>query len=143
MTVWLPTKNYWSFDMTKEVYITAPNMWEMSAGRYPLAIGDDTRLQILDEGNEGDKFLLWSTGEDRYLVRSQKTGMYLALTTDGNGVTLAEKGDEFKFTKHAQCRYRITAPNGLDLVSAPGMTAPHITLGTTSCEANHVFRIEQ
>ncbi len=142
-TVWLPTKDYWSFDFTKPISITAPNMSGFTASRYPLSINSNMLLTIEDKESIGEKFQLWSTGENRYLIRSVSTGLYLTLTEDGKHVTVADKGVEFSLTKHAQNRYRFTAPNGLDLIGTENMSAPVISLTKPSCEAIHIFRIEQ
>lgn len=142
-TVWLPTKDYWSFDFKKPISITAPNMWGMNEGKYPLAINDEGLLFIKEENNVGETFNLWSAGENRYLIRVASSGLYLTVTDDGKGITVAPKGTEFSFVKHVQNRYRIMTPNGLDLIGSEGMDEPFITLAEPSCEAIHIFRIEQ
>lgn len=142
-TVWLPTKDYWSFDFTKPIAITAPNMWGMNEGRYPLTLNSKGLLTIGDEDSVGEVFHLWSTGENRYLIRVASSGLYLALTEDGKGVTATKNGTEFSLIKHAQNRYRIATPNGLDLIGSESMDAPLISLAEPSCEAIHIFRIEQ
>ncbi len=141
-TVWLPTASYNTVDLSKEIVVTAPNMWGLDAGKYPFTFDNALKLMIGAENSAGERFALWSTGEDRYLIRSVSSGMYLVLNEEGQ-LTLGEKGDEFALKRFVQNRYKIAAPNGLELVGPEDTVNPYITLAKPSCEASHVFRIEQ
>ena len=143
-TVWLPTVDYWTVDFNKEITITSPNMWGMEAGKYPFIFNSDGLLAIGEENTEGEKFALWSTGDDRYLIRAVSSGQYLVLTPDNRSITLGEKGIEFSIKKHAQNRYRIAvAAERLEFIGPEDTVNTLIKLGAPSCEASHVFRFEQ
>jgi hypothetical protein len=140
VSVWLPTKNYWTVDILKPVSIFAPNMWDMSANRYPLVIGSDGLLQIGEENGDGEKFFFWSVGENKYAIKALTKGKYLSIADDGKHITLSENSMEFKLIKHAQNRYHLGYEN-LELCIS-GLEDPHVTLTTPTCEACHVFRFE-
>ncbi len=140
VSVWLPTKNYWAVDILKPVSIFAPNMWDMSANRYPLIIGDDGLLQIGKENGEGEKFFFWAVGENKYAIKALTKGKYLAIADDGKHITLSDSSKEFKLIKHAQNRYHL-AYNDSELCIS-GLEDPHVTLAAPTCEACHVFRFE-
>ncbi len=114
MTVWCPTKNYWTFDDTKAIRFT-------NRSHLPCVMDDNPTLVISDT----DKFqeTIWyfeKAGENKYYIKHQN-GLYLTAVKDEDGevpfIYLKEKGMEnqvWQLKHYAVDLYRLCL-DGTDL----------------------------
>lgn len=112
-TVWMPTKNYWSVDISSPVHIICPSIWEDDGFFYPFETAAHT-IEVHKDAPAA--FALKPVGNGRYLIRLVESGRYL--DHDGNAVITTPNGCEWTVEKFALDRYRFTSADGLFLKGA-------------------------
>lgn len=111
-TVWMPTKNYWSVDLSKPVQLICPSIWEDDGFFYPFETAEHT---LAVRKAQPAAFELVPADNGRYRLRLE-SGRYL--DHDGSTVTATTEGCEWSIEKFALDRYRFTAADGLMLKGA-------------------------
>ena len=113
VTVWMPTVNYWSVDLSKPITIDSPNYWNSTPKTFYLNFNEDGLLAVNEDS--GVVFTLEAAdGENLYRIKNEE-GKYLALTEDKKNVTLSDEGEVWRITHYAQNKYRIFTSDGLAL----------------------------
>lgn len=116
-TVWMPTKNYWDVDLTKEITITCPNCaWADNGDVYVVTVdgNDNAAVKI----NATEKFAIEPTKNGYSKIKSIRLGKYLDLSNDKQSAVLTEQGALWKITKYSQNKYRIYDVDGRSLTGS-------------------------
>ena len=139
LTVWIPTKDYFTVKLDEPFIIEAPNVWDLSPRTNYLAKKGD-RLMLSDAA---DSFSLECSGDGLAKIRLAD-GSYLAVTSDGKYLTFGEVGDDFRLSPVATGRYHIYTTGGMALAfngDFDGETDERIFLTEPSFFPKQIFRL--
>ena len=120
-TVWMPTRDYWSVDMTKPVKFIAPPVWENGPG-YCFSESESGLIgvSVISDKNAIPSVILEDCG-DGYVKIRLESGRYIGIRETNVGTVTVpaavadECGAQWKLEKFAQDRYKLVAPDGLHL----------------------------
>lgn len=120
-TVWLPTKNYWSVDLTKPVTVICPSFWSDN-GEWYLSENEDHTFSVNQA--KGSAVILEVVENGYYRIR-MASGRYIDVN-DQNALVTTENGCKWKLQKFVQNRYRIITENGMRIRNENAPNTPLI-----------------
>ncbi len=116
VTVWMPTVNYWSVDLTKPLTIDSPNFGDRTTKNFYLYFNENDLLSVSD--SEHTIFILESTDKENIYKIKTYEGKYLAITQDKNAVTLSDNGEKWLIKHYAQNKFKIFDSHGRSLAGS-------------------------
>lgn len=140
LTVWLPTKNYWTVDLTAPVRIETPDTWDRTDKCIALAVSDGV---VALSDTRADVFAFEKSADGLTRIRCED-GNYLATAENGE-LTVRKEGDLFRIVPMATGRYHILTADGKALNFFDELNGNYIgkvCVATPSFFPTQIFRLK-
>ena len=141
-TVWMPTKDYWTVDMTAPVHFIAPPVWDNGAGYgivekdgvvsvYDLSVISELAPVTIENGADGYSRIRFESG--RYLDFVKNEDRTFTAVANFEGMS-------FKLQKFAQDRYKLINAEGKALYNKNMRGSFALDLAPCSFATVQIFR---
>lgn len=141
-TVWMPTKDYWTVDMTAPVRFIAPPAWENGAGYEIVENNGEVSVRNITDAS-AVPYVTLEYGDDGFCRIRFESGRYLDFEVSEGGAVNAvanEKGMSLKLRKYAQDRYKLINADGKAVFNQNNRGAFSLSLAPESFAPVQVFR---
>lgn len=141
-TVWMPTRDYWTVDMTAPVHFIAPPVWDNGTG-YGIVENDGEVSVCALNGVNSLAPVTIETVADGYSKIRFESGRYLDFVKNDDGTVTAvanSDGMAFKLHKFAQDRYKLINSDGMAVFNQNNRGVFSLSLAPESFATTQVFR---
>lgn len=141
-TVWMPTKDYWTVDMTAPVHLIAPPVWDNGPGYGIVEKDGAVSVALLTDISDIAPVTIENADNGFSRIRFE-SGRYLDFATAEDGTVNAiagESGTLLTLKKYAQDRYKLITADGNAVCNRNTRGVFTLSLDPCSFATTQVFR---
>jgi hypothetical protein len=138
----MPTKDYWTVDMTAPIHFIAPPVWDNGPGYGFVEKDGAVSVALLTDISDIAPVTIENAENGLSRIRFE-SGRYLDFVTNGDGTVAAvanSDGMAFKLHKFAQDRYKLINADGMAVFNQNNRGVFSLSLAPESFATTQVFR---